>query len=173
MEPRPAPSTWNAAVFGLLAGAILVVFEILVALIVGDGATRPLRQYASVVLQEDALTHSAPGIAVAVGLAVHLAVSAAWAVLFRLLGGGFGPGVQVSWAYQLLAGAVLGFVVYFIDYQIIGRLAFPWLLEQDQLTALVLRVLFYGMPLGTLFFFGTRRDKSIVLTASKGTHSST
>src|SRR3546814_4866674 len=105
---------------GVAAGVVFMVLEMaLVALVMGDSPWAPPRMIAAIGMGEGVLPPPATFDAgvFAVAMAIHFALAV---VLAILLGWGisrFGLGLVVS----IVAGAVFGLTVYYINFYEIGR----------------------------------------------------
>jgi hypothetical protein len=140
----------ETVVSGLAAGFIMGLSEATAAVLSGQSALLPLRAAASIVLREDAFGANAPMIAL-VGAAVHLSI----AVMF-----GFAYGVvnsQIAWSdrvrgmRQAVMGIAFGTAIWLLDFQLIGRFFYPWMLEHSQVVQWALHAFGFGLPLGLLF----------------------
>jgi hypothetical protein len=133
----------------VVAGFIMGLSEVIASMVSGESALLPLRNAASIVLGRDAFGPDAPMIAL-IGTAVHFSI----AVMF-----GFAYGVansQIVWAErvrgarQAAMGIAFGTLVWLLDFQLIGRLFYPWMLEHSQLVQWALHAFGFGLPLGLL-----------------------
>src|SRR6185369_8092195 len=106
------------------------LLEVLASVIAGRSALLPLRSAASILLGDDAFGANAPMIAL-VGAAVHFSI----AVMF-----GFAYGVvnsQIRWTTRVRAmrqatmGLAFGTAIWLLDFQLIGRAFYPWMLEHS------------------------------------------
>jgi hypothetical protein len=140
----------ETVVAGVAAGFIMGLSEVIASVLSGQSALLPLRSAASILLREDAFGDNAPMIAL-VGAAVHISI----AVMF-----GFAYGVvnsQIPWAdrvrglRQALLGGAFGTVVWLLNFQLIGRFFYPWMLDHSQIVQWALHAFGFGLPLGMLF----------------------
>src|SRR5690606_3845327 len=112
---------WGTAIYAaLVAGIVYLVAQSLIAVFQGYSAWLPLRMIAAIVLGPEALPET--GFSLAVTLAaffVHfgLSIMTAW-ILAPLI-----EGNRLPWA--VVTGAVLGVVIYLVNYHVL-TLAFTW-----------------------------------------------
>jgi hypothetical protein len=140
----------ETVVSGVAAGFIMGLSEVIASILSGQSALLPLRSAASIVLHDDAFGPNALLISL-VGLAIHFSI----AVMF-----GFAYGVansQIPWAErvrgmrQAVLGIAFGTIVWLLNFQFIGRLFYPWMLEHSQAVQWAIHALGFGLPLGLLF----------------------
>jgi hypothetical protein len=140
----------ETVVSGVAAGFILGLSEVIVSVLSGHSPLLPLRSAASIVLRDDAFGANAPLITL-VGAAVHFSI----AVMF-----GFAYGVvqsQIPWSdrvrgmRQAAMGIGFGTIVWLLNFQFIGRLFYPSMLDHSQLMQWALHAFGFGLPLGLLF----------------------
>ncbi|MGU7781305.1 hypothetical protein [Burkholderia sp. PU8-34] len=117
---------WRAAVIGGgVAGAVILVLEIVEAVILGQGAWAPLRMIAAIYFGEDALAPSATfevGILLA-ALGVHIALTIVFALILAVIIAPFSLDSSVGMA--TLAGAAFGVLLYFVNFYAMTQF-FPW-----------------------------------------------
>ncbi|MGU7771412.1 hypothetical protein ACV229_14650 [Burkholderia sp. MR1-5-21] len=117
---------WRAAVIGgLVAGAVILVLELVEAVILGQGAWAPLRMIAAIYFGEDALAPSATfevGILLA-ALGVHIALTIVFALILAVIIAPFSLDSSVGMA--TLAGAAFGLLLYFFNFYAMTQF-FPW-----------------------------------------------
>jgi hypothetical protein len=160
-RPDPNPQRRGlkeGLLYGLVAGAIFAVAEIAAAAMMGDPALMPIRMFASILLGEAALAEVTLGAAVVVGLLVHFVLSAIFGVTYgAIVNGVLSPTTRGSMGAQTAIGLGFGAVLWLVNFQIIGRLLFPWFLMAPQFAQLVLHAVFFGLPLGLMFAASERR----------------
>jgi hypothetical protein len=169
MERSTPWSPAHGLLYGIAAGGVFALAQ-LVASAVSDGlsAVRPFRLAASVVLGQRAVAGEASlGLVVAVGLAVHLVVTAFWGLLYSFVDSRLTPDVRPLLAFQAASGMLFGLGVWLIDFQFVARGYFPWFLEDTpQFLQALMHAAFYGLPLGVLFSAAERRR--VELDAERG-----
>ena len=81
-----------------------------------------------------------------------------WAVIAIMYGFAYGVfNSQLSWTKrvrgmrQAVLGVVFGVAIWLLDFQFIGRLFYPWLLDHSQVVQVGIHALGFGLPLGLLF----------------------
>lgn len=137
--------------FGLVAGAIFAVMEIVGAALMGDPPLMPVRMFASTVLGEQALMEAPLGTAVAVGLVAHFALSAIFGLVYGAINAALSPATETSYGRQAGLGLVFGAALWLVNFQIIARILYPWFLETPQLVQLAMHALFFGLPLALMY----------------------
>ncbi|RQR34858.1 hypothetical protein [Burkholderia sp. Bp9142] len=117
---------WRAAVIGGgVAGAAILVAEIVEAVIVGQGAWAPLRMIAAIYFGEDALAPSATfevGILLA-ALGVHAALTIVFGLILAVIAAPFSLDSSIGMA--TLAGASFGLLLYVVNFYAMTQF-FPW-----------------------------------------------
>ncbi len=168
VEVRSETGGWilPGAVMGVAAGGVFLIFEMIVAGIMGQSAFEPFRMIAATLLGKGALTaQSTTGLAavVPVALAIHYALSAFY-------GGVFGAAVGAIGALRngrvALAGAasVFGFVLWLANFYAIAPALFPWFLMADPAVQFIAHTFFFGTPLGLMLgirFRGRQRGRGL------------
>lgn len=135
---------------GLLAGIVFAGVQVVVAVAMGMSPWAPLRMAASVVLGETALDASVSEV-LRVGPVVHLGLSAAFGVLYGITSSLSSEDIQQNPWVQAITGLVFGAALYVIDFQLIARVVYPWLLDAPQLAQLAMHAFGFGLPLGLLY----------------------
>jgi uncharacterized membrane protein YagU involved in acid resistance len=143
----------RGAVAGLVAGLVFLVANMLWATKSDLPAVAPLIDISTIFSFDDVANPTTENMLV--GLVTHLTLSAAFGLAFALLVS-FLRDVRV-----LVAGGVLfGIALYLVNFQILGRTAFPWFQEgPDQVFEL-----FAHMGFGLLlvpFFLGRRFTRRV------------
>lgn len=128
-SPEPLPSRrlgrfdgalWSGLGAGLVGGVVMLLFAMIVTAARGLGFWLPARGIAASVLGVTALVMG--GGAVVLGVALHLAVAAAWGLLFSWLFAWL-AGHEPQPAFALLVGIVYGLLVL----AVMTWLVLPWL----------------------------------------------
>lgn len=86
---------------------------------------------------------------VAIGIIVHLFNSVLFGIVFALIA----PLLRSSWLL-VLGGLGCGLALYLVNFQVIGRLFFPWFVDSrgpNQLLELIVHPLAYGLVLVPFF----------------------
>jgi len=159
MHTRNTRSIEEGIGFGIVAGIMLMAVNVSASLAVGAGALWPFRMAASVLLGSPALDAGQvyDGNALAVGLGVHLALSAFFGFVYALAMTWRSHETRTSWAAQTGIGLVYGLLIWFADFQVIGRAMYPWFLDFDQVSQSLMHAGFFGLPLGLLYATAERR----------------
>jgi hypothetical protein len=147
--------------FGIAAGILFAVMEVGASVMMGDPPLMPVRMFASVVLGDTALHAPSSGSIVLIGSIVHLALSAAFGLIYGLLNAGLSPATETSWSRQAGLGALFGAVLWFVNFQIVARVLYPWFLEAPQLLQMGMHAVFFGLPLGLLYAAAERRVQHV------------
>lgn len=141
---------------GELAGALLAVGAALTL-----GPAESVRLAASVLLGEHALDDALDlGAAITMALLAHPVLAGLFGWLYGALHGSMVPAARVRSDLQALAGVLFGIGLWFVDVQLVARLAYPWFVDDvSQLGLAALHALFFGLPLG-LFFAAAARGRA-------------
>lgn len=143
--------------YGLIAGVIFALMEVIASTIMGNPAITPFRLFASVLVGSEALTEMEAGNALLLGSVVHLVLSAAFGLVYGLIGASLTRRAQVWFGAQAGLGIAFGLALWLINFQLIARAAYPWFLETPQLMQALIHALFYGLPLGLMYAASERR----------------
>lgn len=150
--------------FGVVAGVVFALGEILVSVIRGDAWLAPLRLISSTVLGREALDGTPVATALLVGLLVHLVLSAGFGFMYGLLNALFSEATHTNWGLQAALGVVFGLVLWVGNFQVIARAYYPWFLDTPQFIQLVLHAALFGVPLALLYAAGERRGQHLAGT---------
>lgn len=137
--------------FGLVAGAIFAIMEMIGAALMGDPPLMPVRMFASTVLGEQALTETPLGTAVVVGIVAHFALSAIYGLIYGAINGTFSAATETSYGRQAGLGLLFGAALWLINFQIIARILYPWFLMTPQFLQMAMHAVFFGLPLGLMY----------------------
>jgi hypothetical protein len=140
---------------GVMAGIILVVFELLASgfLRGSEAAALPLRMVAATALGSQALNPAYSLVtAVMTGTAIYLVLSIAFTAAFVAIIGFTERITRIvaNMDYLPLAGAMYGFVVWLVSFYVVAPLAgWPWFSAQtNPFVQLVAFTVFFGCPVG-------------------------
>jgi hypothetical protein len=100
---------------------------------------------------EAAISSTSLGAVIFVGGIAHLALSAIFGGIYGLGDAQFSERTRRSYGSQVIYGLLFGAALWFVNFQIIARLAYPWFLDVPQVLAMVKHALFYGLPLGIAY----------------------
>jgi hypothetical protein len=146
---------------GLIAGVIFAVMQVVGAAVMGHPPLMPFRMFASVVLGRDAMSSTPPGTAFVVGAIAHLVLSAIFGLIYAAINSRFSTETQTQWGRQAGLGLLAGVVLWFVNFQILGRLLYPWFLASPQPAQLVMHAVFFGLPLGLMYAGAKRRARPV------------
>jgi hypothetical protein len=135
---------------GVMAGLVMGLFEAIASVISGQSPLLPLRGAASIVLQQDAYGHNAPMIAV-VGGAVHFSIAVMYSFAFGVFNSQLPWFTRVAALRQAALGVLFGSLIWLLNFQVIARIFYPWLVEHSQIVQWLLHAFTFGLPLGLLF----------------------
>jgi hypothetical protein len=150
----------RGVVAGLAAGLLFLLANMWYADSQGLPAVAPLYDISTIFHFADEPQPSPENLAV--GLIVHLTLSAAFGATFALLA----PVVKGS-ARLVAASGVFGLVLYVVNFQILGRLFFEWFQEGPNQTFEVFAHLGYGLLLAP-FIVGYARPQESRAAAAHG-----
>ena len=149
--------TTNRAGYGVAAGIVMALVEVIASVAGGLGPLLPFRMAASVVLGDGALGRTSTGVAFVVGLLVHMVLSAIFGLIYGALNARGSQATRVSWGRESVLGLIYGLAIWLVDFQIIARSAYPWFLGTAQFLQAITHALFYGLPLTLMYVMGERR----------------
>lgn len=152
--------------FGAIAAVILGASQILAALAIGESGSHVFRLWGSVLLSERAMSQPDVGAALLGGVVVLVLYGVLVGALYGLVLSLMSDAWRTSWARQLAMGGGAGLFAYLLVYQLVARSAFPWFMDEPQVTAAVLFILFFGLPLGALYLIGERSARSLSIIPS-------
>lgn len=133
---------------GLLGGLAFVLFKMAMAVVLGGDAFTPLRLIGAMVVGEQALSSSSPLVITAMAaLSMHLALSFLYAGVFSAMVTATPP-LRRNRMTVLLAGGVMGLVLWGMNLYLFAPIFFPWFTETRPLVEIAARVLFFGIPVG-------------------------
>ncbi|HEY3359099.1 MAG TPA: hypothetical protein VGQ83_37970 [Polyangia bacterium] len=161
MRSALSSTTREGAVWGVLAGAVFGLAEVVGAAAMGQSPLLPPRMAASLVLGGIALFSTPPATAVALGLFVHLLLSALFGIIFSARNAPMPPEMRASWGSQAAFGLFYGLIVWLFDFQLVGRLLYPWFLTSAQIPQAIAHIVFFGLPLGLGFAATERRGLAV------------
>ncbi len=161
-------SATNGLLFGMVAGVVLALAEVALAVATGDSPMRPVRMSAGVILGPAVFSAQVPdGTALLLGVGVHLAISAVVGLFYSVLDALLPPDGRGRWEFQAAVGMLYGIFVWLVNFQFVGRGSYPWFLDVPQFPQIVLHAFFLGLPLSTLFTAAERRR--LLLDAAEST----
>ncbi len=138
----------DAMYAGLFAGAVMGVAETVVAwFMVGDWVL-PWRMFASIILGKTALEGPFSVLQGVFGVVVHLALSVAFAVIWAAIVRHAPADIRHSYAAHTAAAMIYGLVLWVVNFQLVARVAYPWLTGQMEVAQLTIHAVAYGLPLG-------------------------
>lgn len=145
--------------FGLIAGVIFGVMEMVGAALMGDPFVMPLRMFASVVLGQAALTATPLGTVVVVGALAHLVLSGVFGLIFAVIVSRLSSETRASFGAQAAIGLLFGAALWLVNFQIIARALYPWFLQAPQFLQMLMHAMFFGLPLALLYASAERRAR--------------
>ncbi len=161
---RSGAGSWilTGAIMGLLAGIVFMIFEMVVAWIMQGNPLGPPRMISAIALGQGALPMNPTvglGIALPVAMVIHFVLSVIFGGIFGVIVALIRPLGASRWAL-IVAATVLGLLLWIVNFQVIGRLAFPWFLMVNQfLFGFLAHTFFYGTALGLLLAAVWRREE--------------
>jgi hypothetical protein len=150
--------TLSATGTGIGAGAAMLAVLCADAVSRGESAYTPFSLSASVVLGE-AAAHSEEPLTILVGLVVGTLASVLYGFFFSQLSRALPEPPGRGWGRQLLVGAAFGAAMYVVAFQVVARIAFPWLLSAEPLTWFFAHAVVYGPLLAVMYEVGLRRER--------------
>jgi hypothetical protein len=151
----------RGAVAGLVAGQVFIIVNMFAAQSAGKPPLAPflaistLFRFSEMPIMQPM---SAVPAEVAIGINVHLFLSALFGIGFALIS----PLLRSSW--MLVAGGLAyGLALYLINFQVIGRLFFPWFVDPrgpSKILELIVHPLAYGLVLVPFFLSVVDRSRA-------------
>jgi hypothetical protein len=77
--------------------------------------------------------------------------------VYGAINGTFSPATETSYIRQAGLGLLFGVILWFVKFQIIARIAYPWFLTRPQLPQLLMHAVFFGLPLALMYAAAERR----------------
>ena len=150
---RSETTRWvlRGAVMGIAAGGVFLIFEMIVAGLMGQSAFDPLRMIAAVVLGDGALPmQPAVGLAIVVpvALATHYVLSAIYGAVFGVAVAEIGA-LRHDRVVLVGAAAAFGLLLWLVNFYVIAPIAFPWFSMADPFMQFIAHT-FFGTALGLL-----------------------
>jgi hypothetical protein len=154
----------ETVVSGVVAGAIMAGLEMVASLAGGHHLLLPFRYAASVLMSRDAF--SAGWLSVIVmGSLVHFSIATMYAFAFGVIN------TQVPWRSRIwgaregLLGMIFATFIWVLDFQLIARFFYPWMMDHSQVMQWWLHVVGFGFPLGLLFAAREKTPERVVRPA--------
>lgn len=154
--------------YGVLAGGLLAIAEIVSVSLRGGAPLLPVQLFASVSLGGAALDTAPLRVVVPLGLATHALLSTSYGALYGALYARLDLRSRTSLSRQALLGIAFGLALFTVHFQGLGRLFYPWLLEEEQALHAALHALAFGLPLA-LMVVSTERQLQLMLRISRPT----
>lgn len=150
---------------GLLAGTIFASVAIVVAALAGEAPLSPIRVFASVLVGRSALDATAGAMSVViVGGVIHFAMSAMFGLVYALVDSRLPPSTQSRWTRQSGLGIAYGVILWAVNYELVARFWYPWLLGQSSLREAALYALCFGLPLALICTGLERHARRVLAT---------
>lgn len=151
--------------FGIFAGSIFLLVQVLGAIALGLSPVVPLRMATSLLFGADALEPSIIGAvpdtsAVSMGLIVHYSLSAIFGLAYGLAMNGRSPHTRQSYARQAGLGIGFGVALWLVNFHVIARGGYPWFLDAPQPAQMLIHGLAFGLPLGLAYALAERRAET-------------
>lgn len=145
--------------FGLCAGLVLMLAELVASMVQRQPSFYPLRQMAAAVAGPGLLESMSASAVFLAGVVVHLALSALFGVVYTFMNAAFSDRTQTRWDRQAAMGLLFGAAVWAVKYQLAARYLQPALVSDMQLQflQLALHTFFYGWPLALFYATAERR----------------
>jgi hypothetical protein len=154
----------ETVVSGIIAGAIMAGLESMASLISGEHVLLPFRYAASIVMSSHAFEAGWLAV-VLVGAIVHFSIATMFAFAYGVVNTQLSSRSRVWGAREALMGIVFATVVWLLDFQVIARFFYPWMLDHSQLVQWWIHAVGYGFPLGLLFAAREKTPEDVVRPA--------
>jgi hypothetical protein len=150
-------TTLEGTAAGVAAVTVFIVAEMITASIFERDAYMPLRRFASVLLGHYAFDGT-KSLVVTWGLLVSLMLASAYGTVYGWVNARLPHDAHSDSIRQALFGMFFGAIVWTVNWQILARLFWPWLVRAPLFTELVMHAVFFGMPMA---IFYAAMDRSI------------
>lgn len=141
---------------GVAAGASLAAVGVILLALRGVDPFQLFRLFASLVLGRSAFDSAELGVVLA-GAVTNVFVSGAAGFIYGAAVGRLPEQTKPGLVQHAGLGLGYGAFLYLLDFQLIGRLLFPWVLTTPQLPIFVLHTLAFGLTLGIGYALVGRR----------------
>jgi hypothetical protein len=158
MKPQVKRSALESIGLGEAAGAALAAVLVIASELHIGHAFAPLHIFASVVLGARAMNGPTTIGQLFVGAFVNIALSGAFGFVFGALNGRLPVVAHLRWLRELVAGMAFGGLVYLFNFQLVGRLLYPWVLDQPQRPWALAHILVFGPVLAVGYVLAERRE---------------
>ncbi len=160
MIPSSRKTIAEGVGWGLLAGLLFAIVEMIGAAAMGASALSPWRAFASTVLGQRALEQTPPGTTFIVGVVAHFVLSAIYGLVYAFANRLVSDETRRSYGREAALGLLFGIALYVVNFQVIARLVYPWFRNAPQLWQFILHTVFFGLPLA---LFITASERSFAL----------
>jgi hypothetical protein len=150
-----ARTTLEGTGAGVAAATVFIVAEMVGAAIFEHDAYAPLRRFASVLLGPSALKDST-SLAITWGVLVSFTLASAFGTAYGWLHARLPHDAHSDPLRQAVFGLFFGAVVWIVNWQILARFIWPWLLRAPQFTELSMHAVFFGLPLALFYAVADR-----------------
>jgi hypothetical protein len=154
LDARAGVGSWAVAglVAGIIAGIVFMVFEMVVAAIMGPSPFGPPRMIGAIALGQGALPMPQPptiglSTVLPVAMIIHFVLSAVYGVVFGAIASGIGF-LRSSRAMLILAATLFGFALWIVNFYVIAPIAFPWFAMANPVVQFLAHTFFFGTVLG-------------------------
>jgi hypothetical protein len=141
----------------LVAGTLFGALEILGALLVQGAPLLPMESAASLLIRERAYQPGYLAFSVPLGIAVHFSLAILYGYAFGLMSTETRLRTRLNFGREALLGSGFGLLIWVVNFMIIARGLYPWLLTTNQLAQALLHAFAFGLPLSLLFARNERK----------------
>jgi len=138
-------------VASLIAGATFGITEMVAAMLLHGDPLWPIQAAASLFMQEHAFDTSALAVALPLGLVTHVCMTLSYGFLYGLVSSDLRLSTRLNASREAALGALMGAVVWLLNFQLVARLFYPWLFATNQVAQFGLHVFTFGVVLALLF----------------------
>jgi hypothetical protein len=140
----------EALIASLAAGGIFGALEILSALAVGSPLW-PIEAAASLLMRERAYYPEYLALAIPMGIAVHVSLTIVYGFGYGIMSSDARLATRLSPSREAGIGFIFGACIWLLNFQLVARLFYPWLVETNQFVQLLLHAGGFGTVLALLF----------------------
>lgn len=162
LDAQSGAASWaiGGLVAGLIAGLAFMVFEMVVAAIMGPSPFGPPRMIGAIALGQGALPMPEPptiglSTVLPVAMIIHFVLSGIYGIVFGAVASSVGA-LRSSRAALIGAATVFGLALWIVNFYVIAPVLFPWFAMANPVVQFFAHTFFFGTVLGVVLAAGTQ-----------------
>ena len=159
MPSNKLAPTLAATGIGIGAGAVFSWVVMMESVLRHEPSLITFGLFASPVLGQRVVSDATTPSVLLVGALVNIVLSAVFGALYERLVA-LQPNRSHRWERVASWGALYGLVLYLVNFQLISRLIFSWVLEQAQWPYFIAHVFVFGPVLAVMYEVAQRREQA-------------